>query len=1051
MAIPLKRSRDPKAPEEAYYNDQKSGTQVDCAGVGCLRLLPQRSLEPVGEIAAFITYAREDRDFVLRLAEALELKGIRSAGDWQLVQGGNFDQQLAELQLDADALIFVLSPESVRSSPCATELDRAIAQRQRILPVLRRDLGADEQALPSALASLQWTFARPDDDFISGVKGIVEAINTDLELLPEHRRLSVAADIWLRNRRRKAFLLHGEALRQAERWLDETTASQPDRLPKPTAIQLEFIRESQTNRSKRARLAIIGGIIGFAVLTIISIVAILQRNKARTETVRADTERAAAQAARAGEEQRRIEAENAAKAANEAREKEKLARAGEEQRRIEAEAATRVATARQLAAEADRLRAQSDTQLPLAALVHAEAIRRSHTLEADYSLRQTLAILPGAPTLLGPGLIDYVSATMDGALIAVGSASGRGVQIISGRDGSIVKTLPDSGRPLAWERSARFLVAQTSGPLRFFDPQDWQSRSPVNSFTAELTLTPTGEFLLTADGTSSGDFVSVWNTSTGQLVRQVTHPSHVRKILVAGNLVASVYGQRSLTVRLWNLDTGKTVVEVPGEISALAVDETGRRVAIGDESGVVRVFDQSGTRLFELPHHRPIASLAFAGPYSMAVGAGNLVNRWLLQRTPILEGTIVLESAVDWVAYAGPGLIVGEHKSIRGWSGRQEVLRINPGKFFSGFIATRTGDRLVASLSSQPWERPAYPNTFLHPLPGLERASQLWLWPLKTGIESDVFDFEFALASTQELSAFIHEGAIVIQRRSSPILTIPHSGIVGFTPAVTRRGDFVAVAVEGGIQVWNAVTGRPEGKVPQPNAPDIAFNAAGDLLAASGATSAHVWRWKEGAAWGRINESAIPFRNPGVYTVRRGEPPALRPGQRIEMVSADRRIVASYHPDAKFLELWSASPHAKLCEISLDPFQAGDVSIALARDGRLVAASPGDGSIHVWDSQTCSERYRFLTSSDPRAQADRAMLVGFSDDSRYLLATRGFGFGYEGPIRMIPLDTKEVIRQVCERVGRDFTLDEWRRFLPGERCSGVCPGLPSCGAGTPQF
>src|SRR5713101_6673054 len=93
---------------------------IDCQSPSCIawyqnrwykRLVLQRvkSDRPI----VFVSYARKDREFVLRLAEALELKGAQVCGDWQLVRGEDYDTQLQDLQLDADAMIFVLSPDSV--------------------------------------------------------------------------------------------------------------------------------------------------------------------------------------------------------------------------------------------------------------------------------------------------------------------------------------------------------------------------------------------------------------------------------------------------------------------------------------------------------------------------------------------------------------------------------------------------------------------------------------------------------------------------------------------------------------------------------------------------------------------------------------------------------------------------------------------------------------------------------------------------------------------------------------------------------------------------
>ena len=237
---------------------------------------------PTDEAVVFISYAREDRDFALRLSEALQLKEMRVCGDWQLVRGENYDLQLHEMQLGADAVIFVVSPDSVTSAPCRAELERASDQKKRVLPVVFRDLGSLENEMPPALALPQWTFLRPNDDFVSGVHGLVEAINTDFDLMPEHRRLLQAAEIWERHKRSPSYLLRKDGLKRAETWLVET-GRRPNKLPNATPLQLDYIQASRHARTRgnRVALAVVTGIA--VVMAVLAVIALTQWNSAVVE------------------------------------------------------------------------------------------------------------------------------------------------------------------------------------------------------------------------------------------------------------------------------------------------------------------------------------------------------------------------------------------------------------------------------------------------------------------------------------------------------------------------------------------------------------------------------------------------------------------------------------------------------------------------------------------------------------------------------------------------------------------------------------------------
>jgi WD40 repeat protein len=230
----------------------------------------------------FLSYAREDEGFVLHLTEALRLKNIEVRGDWQLVRGESYEAQLQDLQLGADAFLFVLSPDSLRSTPCRAELERADEQRKRILPVVCRDAGSLESELPKTLSLPQWTFMRPSDDFITGVQGLVEAIKTDFDLMPEHRRLLQAAEIWQRNGRNASYLLRKDGLKRTEDWLTKTSVN-ANKLPKPTALQLEYIHASQSAQTRGSRILVMVISLIAVAMTGLAIVALVQRQQARKD------------------------------------------------------------------------------------------------------------------------------------------------------------------------------------------------------------------------------------------------------------------------------------------------------------------------------------------------------------------------------------------------------------------------------------------------------------------------------------------------------------------------------------------------------------------------------------------------------------------------------------------------------------------------------------------------------------------------------------------------------------------------------------------------
>lgn len=315
--------------------------------------------QPPVKSTVFISYAREDGEFVRALRAGLEERGVESKGDWLLTTGEDYETRLRELNLEAHALLFVISPDSIKSEACRNELALAVEHKKRILPISRRDHG-DDNLLDSALRAPQWTFLREGNDFARGVGELVTGVNTDFDLMETHGRLLLAADNWRNNGRNRSYLLRKDGLRSAEAWLAVTSA-QPDKLPQPTPLEIEFIFASRRARSRGTRIGLgIATAVALA-LAALSVVALAQRSRAVASAGEANTQRLKAQEneskaiANAEEaELRKKEAEDNFKEAERQREEAESQRKEAETQRNQAEAA-RIAE-REQREEADKQR-----------------------------------------------------------------------------------------------------------------------------------------------------------------------------------------------------------------------------------------------------------------------------------------------------------------------------------------------------------------------------------------------------------------------------------------------------------------------------------------------------------------------------------------------------------------------------------------------------------------------------------------------------------------------------------------------------------------------
>jgi len=218
-------------------------------------------------IDVFISYSRRDGDFARRLHDALTGRGKEVWADWEDIPAtAAWRERIADGIDSANAVVFVLSPDSVESVECNAELDLAAAANKRIVPVVRRDV--DPAGVRIELGSLNWLFFREADDFDEAFASLVDALETDLAWLDTHTRLLKRAREWDAGGRDKSFLLRGRDLAAAEGWL----RVQGDHEESATSLQVDYIVASRQSSTKRQRITL--GAVGTALAVSIGLTAL---------------------------------------------------------------------------------------------------------------------------------------------------------------------------------------------------------------------------------------------------------------------------------------------------------------------------------------------------------------------------------------------------------------------------------------------------------------------------------------------------------------------------------------------------------------------------------------------------------------------------------------------------------------------------------------------------------------------------------------------------------------------------------------------------------
>jgi hypothetical protein len=124
--------------------------------------------------------------------------------DWKSIpKGEDWEQEIYRGIEEADAFLFLISPDSVRSEWCNKEIKHAVKNGKRILPIVILD--ADLKSIHLEISKRNWVFCRDtQDDFDKAIEETRKTIHTDYEWLKYHTELQVKALKWEQKKRRQS-------------------------------------------------------------------------------------------------------------------------------------------------------------------------------------------------------------------------------------------------------------------------------------------------------------------------------------------------------------------------------------------------------------------------------------------------------------------------------------------------------------------------------------------------------------------------------------------------------------------------------------------------------------------------------------------------------------------------------------------------------------------------------------------------------------------------------------------------------------------------------
>src|ERR1700736_2631115 len=199
------------------------------------------------KLKVFISYSRKDSSaFVDDLVLGLEDRGFAPILDRHDIKPGEpWEARLGGLIEQSDTVVFVVSPEAVKSERCGWEVDKTLALSKRLLPVIFKSV--PEHDIPEKLSRLQYVRFDIGPGITRPLKELAEALRQDLDWIREHTRLGEIATRWDRRGRPEALLLRGDDLDAAKAWMAARRAAAPE----ITEAQRAFISASEQGGTTR--------------------------------------------------------------------------------------------------------------------------------------------------------------------------------------------------------------------------------------------------------------------------------------------------------------------------------------------------------------------------------------------------------------------------------------------------------------------------------------------------------------------------------------------------------------------------------------------------------------------------------------------------------------------------------------------------------------------------------------------------------------------------------------------------------------------------------
>ncbi|MCL4267354.1 MAG: TIR domain-containing protein [Anaerolineae bacterium] len=1056
------------------------------------------------KVSIFISYSRKDKPFVQKLHNHLVNAGLETWVDWQGIPlTADWWQEIKQGIENADAFAFVVSPDSLKSKVCSDEIQTAVDNNKRLIPILHRDPEKGDPIHPKVSAH-NWIYMRDDAELDAHMPDMVQVIHTDLDWVKAHTRLLRRAVEWEGNGRNNSLLLRGDDLKRAEGWQNRAGGKEPA----PTELQSRYIADSRKDATRRTRI-LAAGITVSLIIALLALFSYLQSVEANQQRSLAEEARATAvvneqdallqreiavfarataeAAAQVAEEQRGVAEEQrdiAVSAEAEAANQKEIA---EEQRDIafaaEAEAARQRDIATLLKEQAQALKTAITGELlaqqnkfVLSTLVALQSYQQQQTDEGEQLLRSLLARLPGTEYTLNHE--DWVN------------------KVTFSPDGSRLLSASDDGTAVLWDVAA--------GEQLLSLPHDgWV-------FTAALSpdgsLIATGDAQNLEDDSYAGD-VTIWDTATGEIVHQFPHQDWINDVEFSPDGRYLAYGVYDGTVRVVNVRTGTLVLGTnqTAAVWDVTFSPDGSILVSSDDNGRAWVWDMNNPQVVvTLSHDGPVYGATFSPNGERLAtfsddGTARIWNRfnwlrvatvfhenWIVDATFSPDSQILATASADgaarlWQPHTGKQLFELKHQAFV-----NDITFSPNGKW----VVTASDDNTAIlwdvttgqEVSNMIQEAPVFTAAF-SPDGDL----------LATGDLNGIIAMWDVTKDTAEISRATHPNVVndlTLTSDGTQLITVSTDGLRTWDMGALQAGDLAsaqatrfitadqplqtvalspddqtaaAAGQNRSVWLWNILTGEigPTLAADQ-TVSALAFSPDGRLLATTGAEASlngnlviTVWDTTTGEAMfdpirplSRVSD--IIFTPDGEYIVTAEDHGRVQfynatTGELDQQFHHNEAVYAlAFSPDGRFLAAGTDNAtrvwNVNTGRPEADLFHNRPVrSLAFTPNNNFLLTGSEDGNLRIWELGTWIELGRIH-------QGDAVNALVIHPNGRLLLTTNSILAILWDFSAVHLLRPHQLAPEACSRLMRNLTRSEWEQYIGADEETqayrAICANLP---------